>query len=85
LSGASAISEAIDPSRATAVAPERSMSGQKAETENRGVMAARHWAISAPSTETPMAFRWNSGKGVHSTSSAAAPPPNSPRQPMLQA
>ena len=40
MSGASAISVAIEPSKPTVVAPERSTSGQNCDTEKRGTTAA---------------------------------------------
>ena len=59
------------------VAPLRSTSGQKLDTEKRGTTATRAPTSTVASTPTHMAFMWNSGSGVRVTSLAVAGPARS--------
>ncbi|MNG34856.1 hypothetical protein D3C84_1214530 [compost metagenome] len=65
------------------VAPERSTSCQKFETEKRGRMAARAPTRILAMIDTHSAFMWNSGNGVMVTSSALAGPARNCRRARL--
>ena len=74
MSGAWASSAPIPPRIEAMVAPERCTSGQKFDTENRGIIATRAPTRMLESTPTQTAFMWNSGSGVIVMSLSVAGP-----------
>ncbi len=67
--GPRATRTASEPSSEAIVAPVRLISGQNPDTENRRDSAARPPVSSVPVSMQEMALKWNSGSGLHTTSS----------------
>ena len=83
VSGALASIAPMLPRMEAMVAPLRSTSGQKFDTEKRGTKATRAPTRIDASTPTHMAFMWNSGRGVIVTSFSLAGPARSCRRARL--
>ena len=67
------MSEPIEPSRFTTLAPLRSTSGQNSLTENRGAIDADARSRTEDRIVWATMFRWYIGSGLQLTSSAVRP------------